>query len=151
YFGYVYPGKGIEDLLEAMRLAIAAHDPVRLVVVGGTNEVILREAGRPDYLDELKRMAAKKGMTDQVTWTGYYPSDTDRPSLYLRAADACVLPFCAGVYLNNSSFSAAAAHSLPVITTRGAVVEPAFQHNRNVMLCPPQDPQALAEAIHELV
>jgi glycosyltransferase involved in cell wall biosynthesis len=69
----------------------------------------------------------------------------------LHAADVCVLPFDEGISLHNSTFAAAATHGLPIITTRGESIEPPFRHNENVVLCPPRDPAALAEAIAELI
>lgn len=151
YYGYVYPRKGIETLLEAVRLVGSQTDKIRLVVVGGTNEVILKEIGRPHYAEELRSLTAQMGIADKVVWTGYYPSDSDQPSVYFSSADACILPFTAGVYLNNSSFSAAAAHGLPIITTRGEIVEAVFKHEDNVILCQPENPEALAGAIYSVV
>jgi glycosyltransferase involved in cell wall biosynthesis len=49
--------------------------------------------------------------------------------------------------LHNSSFAAAAAHGLPVITTRGETLEQPFIHEKNVFLCPPEDPNAMALAM----
>ena len=71
--------------------------------------------------------------------------------LYLSAADICVLPFNVGVRLNNSSFTAAAAHSLPIVTTRGEMLEAPFIDGENVRLCPPKNPAAMTEAINELI
>ena len=62
-----------------------------------------------------------------------------------------MLPFDDGVSMNNSTFAAAAAHGLPIITTRGAVLEEPFVHGDNVFLCPPRDPDALADAIEVLM
>jgi glycosyltransferase involved in cell wall biosynthesis len=67
--------------------------------------------------------------------------------MYLYAADICVLPFDQGVVLNRSSLAAAAAHGLPIITTRGEQLESHFQDGKNVFLCRPKDPEALALAI----
>src|SRR5262249_1266448 len=69
---------------------------------------------------------------------------------YLRAADACVLPFDQGMFLNNSTFAAAVTHGLPVVTTRGDSVEAPFRDGVNVMLCPPKDPAALATALEKM-
>ena len=149
YYGYVYPQKGIETLLAAFRLVTSRIDKVRLAIVGGGNEVILKNAGRPQYVEELEEMTAQMGISDRVVWTGYCPNN-EAPD-YFNGADSCVLPFNIGVYLNNSSFSAAAAHGLPIITTKGEIVEPVFKHEDNVMLCPPEDPEALASAILAVV
>lgn len=151
YFGYVYPGKGVETLLQAMALGtIPSGRATRAVIIGGASEIVLRGLNRPDYLQELRRMADALGIGDRIMWTGYYPSDSDIASRYLRAADVAVLPFDAGAYLNNSSLAAAAAHELPIITTRAVFVESAFEDRRNVLFVPPRDASALAAAVTEV-
>ena len=53
--------------------------------------------------------------------------------------------------LNRSSLAAAAAHGLPIITTRGEILESPFIDCNNVLLCPPKDPGSLAAAIDALI
>jgi glycosyltransferase involved in cell wall biosynthesis len=151
YFGYVYPVKGIETLLQAFSVVAHRRSEVRLVMIGGTDEVVLKELNRPNYVQELKELAHRLGIANKITWTGYYPSDSDLASLYLTGADACVLPFDMGVYLNNSSFVSAAAHGLPIITTKGATIESPFVDLKNVLLCPPKDSPSLAAAMEMLI
>lgn len=141
HFGYVYQGKGIETLLEAMSQLIAAQRSVRLVLVGGVAPFAAA------YVEELKERTRAWGIEKFVTWTGEYASDSDEASLYLRAADACVLPFDGGVQLNNSSLAAAITHGLPVITTQHERLESQFVHQCNVWLFPPQDAASLAAAV----
>ena len=71
--------------------------------------------------------------------------------MYLYSADACVLPFNDGVTLNRSTLGAAASHGLPIVTTKGMFLESPFIHQQNMLLCPPQDPRALALAIDSLM
>jgi glycosyltransferase involved in cell wall biosynthesis len=99
----------------------------------------------------MQALAAELGVDRHIVWTGEYRWDNDLASVYLRAADACVLPFDTGVKLNNSSFSSAAAHGLPILTTMAAVVEPQFVHRENVFLCAPQSGEALAEGVRVLM
>ena len=84
-------------------------------------------------------------------WTGEYDWDSEEASRCLRAADMAVLPFDGGVCVHNSSFAGASAHELPIITTHGADLEPMFVHTSNVFLCPPKDPDALAQAMETLM
>ena len=42
YFGYLYPGKGIETLLQAFGLVAQQHK-CRLVMIGGDSELILEK------------------------------------------------------------------------------------------------------------
>ena len=106
---------------------------------------------RLHYLHELRELARQLRIADKIRWSGYYPTDSDEPSLILWGADACVLPFDKGVFLNNSSFGTAAAHGLPIVTTRGAMLEPPFIDQENVLLCPPKDSASLAAAIEQLI
>jgi len=149
YLGYIYAGKGIETLLKAFQIVSRQRSNLRLIVVGG----ILADEypDRPSYAQEMHELADQLGIDDKVTWTGYYAWDSDEASVYLRAADACVLPFDYGVHLNNSSFAAAAAHGLPIITTRGAMLEQPFVHQENIFLCPPKNPEAIATAVETLM
>jgi glycosyltransferase involved in cell wall biosynthesis len=149
YYGYVYPGKGIDTLLRAFQLLSERRNGLRLVMAGG-----ILESGSPEraaYAQEIRELPKRLGIEDKVFWTGELAPDTEDASVYLHAADVCVLPFDAGVFLNNSSFAAAAAHGLPIVTTRGDVLEPQFVDGENVLLCPPQNPEAMAEAVAAVV
>jgi len=143
YFGYIYPSKGLETLIEAVALAAPRVPGLRLVLVGGTPEAI--SVKDPEYPQRLRALPERLGFAGQVTWTGF--CDDEVASAYLHASDACALPFVQGVRLNNTTFAVAAGHGLPVISTRGETLEPEFVDGRNVVLCWASDPAAMAEAI----
>jgi len=145
YFGFIYPGKGVETLLRAFQLVAGRRPRARLALAGGEHPT----AG-PGYPRAMRELCGELGIAGRVAWTGGFAWDSAAPSGWLRAADAGVLPFDAGVQLNNSSFAAAAAHGLAVISTRGAQPEAAFADGENLRLCPPGDPRALAAAMEEL-
>lgn len=147
YFGYVYPGKGVETLFKAFKMVSAQRNNVRLIMVGG--DIDLRNNSA--YIREIHLMPKEMGIDDKIQWTGGYAWDSDQASGYLRTADVCVLPFDSGVSLHNSSFAAAAVHGLPTVTTRGETLEQPFIHKKNVFLCPPQDPEAMALAMETLI
>jgi glycosyltransferase involved in cell wall biosynthesis len=138
YFGFLYPLKGVETLITAFG---QLPGNTRLLIVGGTEDDV--------YAESLRELSHKAGRAEYILWCGH--CDDEKSSLYLYTADICVLPFNAGVRLNNSSFAAAAAHSLPIVTTRGEMLEEPFIDGENVRLCPPMDPAAMAEAINELI
>jgi glycosyltransferase involved in cell wall biosynthesis len=146
YFGYIYPGKGIETLLRAFKLLRRQRGNVRLILIGGrTNS---RESS--PYSQQMDELCKQLGVEENVFWREYV-SDSDEASLFLHAADVCVLPFDNGVILNRSSFAAAAAHGLPIITTKGKVLESPFRDYENLLLCPPKDPESVAAAIELLM
>lgn len=138
YYGFLYPLKGVETLITAF-----GHLPynTKLLITGGTEDEV--------YVRCLRELAHRIRRADHIQWLGH--CDDEKSSLYLYAADICVLPFNSGVRLNNSSFATAAAHGLPIVTTRGAMLEDPFIDGDNVRLCPPKDPTAMAEAIKDLI
>ena len=145
YFGYIYPGKGLETLLKAFQIVNAQRRPVRLILIGGDLGL------SPTYIQKIQGMSKELGVEDRVTWTGGYAWDSEEASRCLRAADICILPFDQGVCMHNSSFAGASAHGLPIITTHGTATEPMFIHKTNVFLCSPKDPEALAQAMETLL
>jgi polysaccharide biosynthesis protein PslF len=138
YYGFLYPLKGVEILITAFS---QLPENTRLLMVGGTEDEV--------YAESLRELSRKAGRADHILWLGH--CNDEKSSLYLYTADICVLPFNVGVRLNNSSFAAAAEHGLPIVTTRGEILEETFIDGENVRLCPPKDPAALAEAINELL
>ena len=143
YFGYVYRQKGVDTLIDALGMLAPIWPALRLVVIGAG----LDGAAGVAYYEAMQDRASSLGLRDRIHWTGYYHTESENASLYLHAADTCVLPFEAGLFLNNSSFAAAAAHGLPTISTRADAVESAFLDGENVILCTPGDAAAVATAI----
>jgi glycosyltransferase involved in cell wall biosynthesis len=148
YFGRLYAGKGLETLLKAFARVRGRRPDVRLAIVGGVH----RDGVSGNWsIESVHQLGASLGISDHVVWTGEYPWDSDEASTYLHAADAAVLPFRSGVHLNNSSLAGVAAHGLPLITTRGDVLEAPFRDGENVLLCPPEDPEELAIAMEKVL
>lgn len=147
YYGYLYAEKGIETLFKAFEILNTQRSNIRLWMVGGTGG----EDQNSSYVDSIHQLAWSLGIHTKVSWTGKYSSDSDEASLYLRSADACVFPFKYGVTLNRSSLGAAAAHGLPIVTTKGNFLEAPFLHEQNMLLCPPDDPTLLAVTMASLL
>lgn len=148
YFGYIYPEKGVETVIEAAGAALNEVPGIRLLMIGGVPGNLAERD--PEYPQRVRDLAASKGLTDRTVWTGHCEPEGDDASGYLHAADAVVLPFTQGVRLNNSSYSVVTCHGLPVVTTRGENLETEFRDRDNVMLFPPGDALAAGRAIAEV-
>ena len=156
YFGFVTRGKGIETMLNAFQILGQKKEKIRLVFIGGGKGYVTVSSDKlsqekKKYELAMSELAHQLGIAGKVIWTNGYTTDSNEPSTYLWGADACILPFDDGVRLNNSTFGAAAAHKLPIITTRGSILESPFEDQKNVLLCPPKDPQAMAAAMEKLL
>lgn len=148
YFGYVYPGKGVETLLHAVQQLHHAGRRVRLVMAGGGRGLPrAAEDANAGFDDRMQALAASLGIGDSVVWQPGQASDSDAMGLDLLAADIAVLPFDDGAELRRSSIAVVTALGLPLVTTRPRGSEPAFVHGDNVLLCEPGDAQALAASI----
>jgi glycosyltransferase involved in cell wall biosynthesis len=146
YFGFIHPVKGLETLLRAMREVIeCAGHPVHLAIVGGVQNLSLREDEAEEYRRNLINLRDELGLTDVVTFTGYI--DARRVSALLQAADLAVLPFNHGASLKSGSLLAALAHGLPVITTRTEATSAELRDGENVLLVPPLHQSALVSRI----
>lgn len=60
------------------------------------------------------------------------------------------LPYVDGVSFRRGSFMAGLAHGCPIITSTPALPLPELHHGENVYLVPPEQPEALGEAIRTL-
>lgn len=149
FFGYLYPIKGIETLLRAFATVSAKRPEAKLVFIGG--KVDLDVEGGASYFDEMQALAKTLHIDGRTTWTGAFKSDEEDASLLLHASDVCVLPFLEGVQLNNSSFASMVAHGLPIIVTRGPLMDQAFVHGENVLTCEPKDHEGVARLLLEVM
>ena len=148
YFGFIYPEKGVETVLEAAGEAAKRVPKVKLLMIGGSPKAA--NPRDPNYAERMKNYADELGLNGQTHWTGHCDPEGDKASSFLHAADAMLMPFVQGVRLNNSSYAVVTSHGLPVITTRGPDIESAFVDRDNVLLFPPGDSKAAAAAIVEV-
>jgi len=153
YFGFLSEAKGGQTLIRALGRLPPGY---RLLMVGG-------QAGDSDpsnrgYLEMVQALISELGLAERVLWTGFVtPQEV---SAHLLAADMAVLPYREGANLRHGSLHACLAHGLPIITTRGwvegsgkedsAAGIPALIHGQHAWLVPPDDPEALAQAIATL-
>jgi glycosyltransferase involved in cell wall biosynthesis len=154
YFGLINQSKGFDTLLRALRVVRDAGMTALLVVVGGgtgesdpTNQV---------YKHQMLQLAAKLQVARYIRWTGFLPEP--EASACLRACDVCVLPYRDGASYRRGSLMAALVHGLPIVSTHGTVRPgaplpselgylPELVDGQNCLLAPPDDPEALSQAI----
>lgn len=94
YFGFIYRGKGIEDLVQALadvfKHAPELRDRVRLTLAGGTAAEMAFGAGG-NYLEQLNAQIAALGLTDAIDWRLNLPADEIAQTI--QAHHVMVLPY----------------------------------------------------------
>lgn len=151
FYGYIYPGKGLETLFEACKRMNSHGFNLKLMIVGDVPEkYVLEREGRPEYLDDLKKLARDLGIYEKIIWSEYAPYGSSDPSTKLRMSDLCVFPFTHGINQHNSSFWFVAAHGLPIVSTRSSSTEDIFVDKQNVIFATANDPADLYAKIDQL-
>ncbi len=151
YFGFLNPSKGGETLVRALH-KLAAGPPLmaatspHLLMVGG--QVGSSDPTNLVYLRHIESLIVRLGLRDRVHWSGYTPSE--QVSANLLAADVCVLPYRDGASFRRGSFMAALAHGRPIVSPRPRLPLPELRDGENVLLVPPDDPDALAAVVARL-
>jgi len=134
FFGIIRPYKGVHDLIEAFGRIAGEHPDARLVIAGKPWE---------DWSPYAERIRAL-GLEDRViTRLEYIPQE--EVYLYYTACDAAALPY--------THFDAQSAvgnlnifYRLPTVVTRTGAL-PEWVDNDPEWIVPPEDPQALGEAL----
>ena len=94
YFGFIYRGKGIEDLLDALAQTLLRQPQlrgaIRLTLAGGTvPDMAFGPAG--NYLDELRRRARELHLDDCLDWQLDLPASEIADTI--QAHHVMVLPY----------------------------------------------------------
>lgn len=146
FFGFLHPVKGLERLIEAVATVRPAHPSLRLVLIGGEESHSVSREAAGAMRRRLEDVAHHHGIGDCVLFTGYLPEDD--VSGLLRAADAAVFPFDAGVTAKSGSLLAALGHGVPTIATAPPGEVDRVTEVDGVLRVPPRDTAALADALH---
>jgi polysaccharide biosynthesis protein PslF len=147
YFGFVYPGKGVETLLAALRHLHQTGREVRLLMAGGGRGLPGRDPAQQAFEVRMQALASELGVADRVSWLPGEAGDSEAMGRDLLAADLAVLPFDDGAELRRSSIAVVTSLGLPLVTTQPLDDEPAFVHGVNVQMCARGDAPALAAAV----
>jgi glycosyltransferase involved in cell wall biosynthesis len=94
YFGFIYRGKGIEDLLQALadvfKQAPELRDRVRLTLAGGTAAEMAFGVGG-NYLEQLNSQIAELGLQGAIDWRLNLPASDIAQTI--QAHHVMVLPY----------------------------------------------------------
>lgn len=158
YFGFIYRGKGIEDLLDAMAELITRKPELRprlrLTLAGGSEpEMAFGPSG--SYLDQLRQHIRQLGLSDLIDWDLDLPADAI--AQVIQAHHVMILPYRESSKLKllgqlrgtSGALSWAVACGRGVITSDARSFAEEVSHG-NGMIYPQGDVQALTNALSEL-
>lgn len=143
--GRIVPRKGIDNVIRAMSRIKRTSVPARLVVVGGETDTL--DADMNPEIARLQKIAAEENIQDMITFTGRKQRDILK--YYYAAADVFITtpwyePF--GITPLESM-----ACGTPVIGSAVGGIKYTVEDGKSGYLVPPNDPDALAVRIFELL
>jgi glycosyltransferase involved in cell wall biosynthesis len=166
YFGFLNESKGGETLIHAL----AEIPNAKLLMLGG-------QTGASDgtnftYLEKVKKEVGDRRLENRVIWTDFMAQE--KISAHFYASDICVLPYRDGASYRRGTFMAALAHGMAIVTTQSVVTTnhdgassrrtndqnpsriphpsplPLLRDGENVLLVPPENPRAIADAVNRI-
>lgn len=135
YHGRICREKGIEPLFEA--LAMIADQPFRMIFAGNI--------GRKDQL-LWDRLMAQTPVKDKIEYIGFQPNIHQ----VLRTCHIGVLPSIVRE-AGPLSITEQMAYGLAIVTSNNGSQPELIRDGENGLLCAPNDPQALANALRKLL
>ena len=138
YFGLAHPSKGLDVLIDAAAQLLREGIPVRLLLIGGVG----------DDRSALDFALDAASMRQHTFISGFQPEA--QVAALLCAADVVALPFRDGASFRRGSLMAALHYARPLISTTPAVPIPEFSDGGSMLLVPPDDAPALAQALRRL-
>lgn len=131
--------KGVPVLLEAARLVIREYPSVQFVLAGASHPTLPQA--------EIDSLICDYGLESHINQTGHLSSQ-ELSRLY-REATICVLPS----YYETFGLAAleAMAYGKPVIATQAGGLAEVVENGKTGLLVPPDDADALAKAMIELL
>ncbi|WLT32282.1 glycosyltransferase family 4 protein [Geothrix sp. PMB-07] len=143
-FGLLGPGKGIENVIEALPEIVKRHPNVVYLVLGATHPHLVARDGE-NYRLGLERLAEDRGVKDHVIFYNRFVSLEDLKE-FIGATDIYLTP-----YLNEAQITSG---TLAYVFGAGkAVVSTPYWHAQELLadgrgiLVPFRDPGAIAEGV----
>jgi glycosyltransferase involved in cell wall biosynthesis len=135
FFGHMRAYKGIDVLLRAFSRVRRKRDDVLLILAG---------KGQGNLVAEYERIIAQEGLADSVVMKSGYLREHEMRDLF-AGASLTVFPYRESD--GSGAVQLAYAFAKPVVATRVGVLPDIVEEGVNGYLVPPEEPEALADAI----
>ncbi len=147
-FGLVSRGKGIEDVITAMRHVVPHHPDALYLVLGQTHPNVRAYEGE-SYRESLIALVEQMGLTDNVRFVNSYLSQ-DALLRYLAATDIYITPYPNPGQISSGTLTYALACGCAVVSTPYLYAKELLADDRGVLV-PFRNPQVMAQALHHLL
>lgn len=143
YFGFLNASKGGLTLIETLAMLVQKGWDAHLLMIG--ERIGASDATNFSYLQRVEACIAEHGLNVRVQWTGH--QSDEEVAMDLNAIDVLVMPYEDGLSLRRSTLMAGLANGCAIVTTHPWISVPELQADSDLLLVPPGDPLATAEAV----
>ena len=146
YFGFLNASKGGLTLVETLAALTGGGWDVHLLMIG--ERVGASDETNFKYLQRVEAAISEHGLASRVQWTGHQ-SDAEVAADF-NAIDVLVMPYEDGMSMRRSTLTAALANGCAIVTTYPQAPTPELGVDSDLLLVPPRDPAATAEAVRRI-
>ncbi len=147
-FGLVGPGKGIEQMIDALPVIVRGHPETAYVVLGATHPHVLRSEGEA-YRTSLQLRAKERGVENHVIFHNRFV-DLKELCEFLGAADLYVTPYLSRDQIVSGTLAYALGSGKATVSTPYWYAEEMLADGRG-RIVPFRDVEALAAQVDELL
>jgi glycosyltransferase involved in cell wall biosynthesis len=147
-FGLISRGKGIEDVIVALR-EVAPHHPQVLYLVLGQTHPNVRAYEGESYRESLQQMVEQLELRNHVRFVNSYLTQ-EMLLRYLAATDIYITPYPNPGQISSGTLTYAVACGCAVVSTPYLYAQELLADGRGVLV-PFRNPQAIAQALNRLL
>ncbi|MEO8664405.1 MAG: glycosyltransferase family 4 protein [Ignavibacteria bacterium] len=147
-FGLLGPGKGLEDVINALPKVIEKNSDVMYVILGATHPNVKRQLGE-SYRNSLENMVKKMGLENHVMFINRFVS-TEELLEFLLMSDIYVSPYRNKEQAVSGTLTYALACGKAIVSTPYWYAEELLADEKGILV-PFNDPEKMGEALSILV
>lgn len=147
-FGLLGPGKGLEDVINALAEVVKTNPDTAYIILGATHPHVRKQYGE-SYRNSLENLVRKNGLENNVIFINRFV-DTSELLEFLLMSDIYISPYHNMQQIVSGTLTYALASGKAIISTPYWHAEEILREGKGV-LYPAQDVNALAAAITDLL
>lgn len=147
-FGLLSPGKGIEDVISALKEVVKTYQDVVYIVLGATHPNVKRQYGEA-YRNMLENLVKKNGLENNVIFINRFVGTSELLE-FLLMSDIYISPYHHKEQIVSGTLTYALASGKAIVSTPYWYAEELLTDERG-QIVPFKDPGAIANAVSELL
>jgi glycosyltransferase involved in cell wall biosynthesis len=147
-FGLLSPGKGFEDAISSVKIAVEKYPNVMFIILGATHPNVKKQFGE-SYRNSLENLVKKLGLENNVMFINRFVN-TKELLEFLMMSDIYVSPYRNRQQAVSGTLTYALACGKAIVSTPYLYAEELLRDEKGILV-PFKDPKEMGRAITELL